>query len=83
MKEKAKKKSMVNLILSRKDRTFFILNLKLNPKPLDALIVPLKKKLKNVKKGPTQGSICSKSIPAFLVPGPLSKVALSLSTRYV
>jgi hypothetical protein len=31
---------MVNLILSHKDRTFFILNLKLNPKPLDALVVP-------------------------------------------
>jgi hypothetical protein len=31
----------------------------------------------NVKKDPIQGSICFKLVPGLLVPGPLSKVALS------
>jgi hypothetical protein len=41
MNEKKKeKRPKVNLILSQVNHTFLILDLKLNPKPLDTLIIP-------------------------------------------
>jgi hypothetical protein len=67
-------KSKVNLILSHVNHTFFILNSQIGPQAFRQSHYTLRKKKINVKKGPTQGSICFKLVPRLLVPGPLSKV---------
>ncbi len=64
---------------SRTSITFFnIGTLELDPKPLDTLIVFQGKVIRNVKKGPIQGSICFKLVLALLILGPLSTKALRL-----
>jgi hypothetical protein len=76
--EKNKKiKSKVNLILSYNETHIFILDPQIGPQAFRHTHCTLGKSVFfNMKKGPTQGSICFKLVPGLLVPGPLSKVAL-------
>jgi hypothetical protein len=75
-RKKREKRSKINLILSHVNCTW---TLKLDPTPLDTLIIPQENLFFcDVKKGPIQGSICFKLVPGFWVPEPLSKVALSV-----
>ncbi len=58
---------------------FLYWTLKLDPKPLNALIVHFLKN-KSIWKCPIQDSICFKLVLGLLVLGPLSEVALSTPT---
>jgi len=54
----------------------------LDPKPLNTLFVPIRKKMfffKNVKKDPIQGSIWFKLVLGLFALGPLSKMAFKCS----
>ncbi len=72
-KKKKKKKPKVNLILSHINHTFFILDPQIGPQAFRHTHCTLRN-----KKDLIQGSICFKLVPQLSIPGPLSKVALSL-----
>jgi hypothetical protein len=75
MKKKGRKEQIpkVNLILSHANHTFLILDPQIELQASRHIHCTLGKNVfMNMKKGPIQDSICFK-----LVPGPLSKVALS------
>jgi hypothetical protein len=82
-KNHEKKKTKINLILSHVNHIFLILDPQIRPQAfrhnhctffLNVIF--------NVKKGPIQGSICFKLVPTLLVPGPLSKVALNMTSTH-
>lgn len=52
------KEKEVNLTLSKVNHTFLLLDLKLDPKPLDTHYTLRKNVFLNVKMGPIQDSIC-------------------------
>ncbi len=76
-----KQKPKINLIFLYANQTFFVLDPQIEPQAFRHTHCTLKKNVfLNVKNGPIQGSICFKLVPELLVPGFLSKVALSYYT---